>query len=204
MKKMVAALALATAGLIALPLSAQTTEGNYQPDQSVGSGNWFVNANAGEGHMADHPYSKHPTVYGLNGGYRWKVGPDLGFGVEVGYNYMGNIHYPVVNTNSGTFTGNQNLQGWTLGVNGRINLWQGLYWSGRAGAYGWSSHSYDDDLARHSYSGVNWYVGTGVGYDFNQNFSLSLAYDYYKADMSKGAFGVRSTDALSLTAEYRF
>lgn len=204
MKKAVAAFALATAGMIALPLSAQTADGNYQPSQPVGSGNWFINANVGKGHLADEPYTKHPTVYGINGGYRWKIGPDLGFGLEVGYNNMGSIHYPVVDTPWGTFTGNQNLQGWTLGVNGRINLWQGLYWSGRAGAYGWGGHSYDDDLDRHNYTGVNWYVGTGVGYDFTERFSLGLAYDYYKANMGKGAFGVRSTDALSLQAEYRF
>jgi len=204
MKKTLAAFAMVTAGLIALPLSAQTADGNYQPDQAIGSGNWFVNGNVGEGHLADRPFTKHPTVYGVNVGYRWKVGPDVGFGAEVGYGDFGSIHYPVINTPSGTFTGNQNMQGWTAGLNGKINIWQGLYWTGRLGAFGWSGHSYDGNLNRRSYSGVNWYVGTGVGYDFNQNFSLGLAYEYYKANMGKGAYGIRSTDALSVQAEYRF
>lgn len=203
MKKTVAALALATAGLIAAPISAQTTDGNYQPAQSLGAGNWFVNGSVGAGHMADHPYDNHPTTYDLNIGYRWKIGPDMGFGLEIGYNDMGTSEHKLFQNTPYAFTEREDLRGWTAGVNGKINLWRGLYWSGRAGAYGWSGHGYDNDLNRTHQSGTSWYVGTGVGYDFNENFGIGLAYDYYKADMSRSV-GVWSTDALSLTAEYRF
>jgi opacity protein-like surface antigen len=202
MKKMIAAFALATAGFITLPASAQTAGGNYQPSQPVGSSNWFIRGGVGEGHMADAPYGNHPTSYDLSGGYRVKVGPDLGFGIELGYNHMGTTQWKVGNP-SAPFTKRQDMHGWTAGFNGRINLWQGLYWSGRAGAYAWEAHGYNDQFDRKHQSGTSWYVGTGVGYDFNERFSLGLAYDYYKADMSRD-YGVRSTDSLSVSAEYRF
>jgi OOP family OmpA-OmpF porin/outer membrane immunogenic protein len=101
MKKTLLALAITSASLCALPALAQddsvssstptSSNGNYQPNQAVGSGNWFIGANVGQAHVAQGPYNDHPTTYALTGGYRWKVGQDVGLGVDIGYNDLGNF-----------------------------------------------------------------------------------------------------------------
>ncbi|AHX11991.1 autotransporter [Dyella jiangningensis] len=212
MKKTLLAIAIATTGFIAAPAFAQDTSsststaanGNYQPYQPVGSGNWFINGSVGEGHVANGPYNDHPTTYGINGGYRWKVGQDMGLGVEVGYNDQGNYKLKnIFNSQPVNQTNEKNdLRGWTAGVNGKINVWDGLYVSGRAGIYGWKGHGYDNNsINRHHLDDVSWYGGAGVGYDFNQHFSLGVSYDYF--DAKKQGVDL-STDTASVTAEYRF
>jgi OOP family OmpA-OmpF porin len=216
MKKSLYALAIAATALCTLPALAQdmqsktadaapaSTDGNFQPNQAVGSGNWFINGNVGQAHINQGPYKDHPTTYALNGGYRWKVGQDMGLGVEVGYNDLGNFKAKNAFNNSDiNLTKQRNaLRGWTVGVNGKINVWQGLYVSGRAGAYGWKGHGYSNqDINRHDLNKVNYFAGAGVGYDISQNFSLGLAYDYYHAKKDHVSL---STDTASLTAEYRF
>ena len=217
MNKSLFTLAIATAACCSVTALAQdgqttspasdttaTTGGNFQPDQAVGGGNWFLDGRVGQAHMRVGPYDDHPTTYALNGGYRWKVGPDLGLGVEIGYNDLGN--FKVKNAFNGddvNLTGRRNaLRGWTAGVNGKINVWRGLYVSGRAGVYGWKGHGYaNQDINRHALDKVDWYAGAGAGYDFNPHFSMGLAYDYYRA--RKDGIDLTS-DTLSLTGEYRF
>jgi OOP family OmpA-OmpF porin/outer membrane immunogenic protein len=232
MKKTLLALAITSMGFCALPAIAQdassapqatapmaapstdtsapqvadstASNGNYQPGQPVGSGNWFIDGSAGQAHINKGPYNDHPTTYSLNGGYRWKVGQDMGLGVDVGYNDLGNFKVKnVFNSGDVNLTSRRNaLRGWTAGVNGRINVWQGLYLSGRAGVYGWKGHGYSDqDINRHDLDKVDYYAGAGVGYDFNDHFGLGLSYDYYQAKKSNINL---STDTASLTAEYRF
>ena len=215
MNKHLFALAIATTALCTVPAFAQDTQstaspteaatsGSFQPGQPIGSGNWFLSGSVGQAHMRVGPYNDHPTTYALNGGYRWKVGPDVGLGVEVGYNDLGNFKLKnAFNSDDVNLTDRRNaLRGWTAGVNGKINVWQGLYVSGRAGVYGWKGHGYaNQDINRHDLDQVDWYAGVGAGYDFNPHFSLGLSYDYYRA--SKNRIGLTS-DAASLTAEYRF
>ncbi|HEX5304619.1 MAG TPA: outer membrane beta-barrel protein [Dyella sp.] len=217
MKKSLLALAFVSAGACALPALAQdapattdsatapTAMGNYQPNQAVGSGNWFLSGSVGQAHISQGPYDDHPTAYAINGGYRWKVGPDLGLGVEVGYNDLGNFKVKnAFNGNDVNLTDQRNaVRGWTAGVNGRIDVYRGLYVSGRAGLYGWESRGYQDPQAtnRQDLSNVDFYAGAGVGYDFNDHFGLGLSYDFYHADQSGVSL---STDTASVTAEYRF
>jgi OOP family OmpA-OmpF porin/outer membrane immunogenic protein len=213
MKKTLLALAITSASLCALPALAQdapTTDGStaanglYLPSQPVGSGNWFIQGKVGQAHLNQGPYNDHPTTYALTGGYRWKVGQDLGLGVDVGYNDLGNFRLKnVLNDDQVNLTDRRNaLRGWTAGVNGRINVWQGLYVSGRTGVYGWKGHGYNNqDVNRHSLDKVDYYAGAGVGYDFNDNFSLGLAYDYYHA--RKHGISL-SSDTATVSAEYRF
>lgn len=217
MKKTLLALTVASAALCALPAFAQDDQasdnftdntapasGNYQPDQAIGSGNWFIGARVGQAHINKGPYNDHPTTYALNGGYRWKVGQDLGLGVDIGYNDLGNFKVKnAFNSNDVNLTGRRNaLRGWTAGVNGKIDVWRGLYVSGRAGVYGWKGHGYDNQhINRHNLNQVDYYAGAGVGYDINQNFSLGLSYDYYHA--RKDGIDL-STDTASVSAEYRF
>jgi len=207
MKKSLLAIALVSAGFATFPIFAQDTigsTGNYQPSQAVGAGDWFLNGSIGQSHLFKGPYNDHPTTYAINGGYRWKVGPDAGLGVEIGYNDLGNFKLKnAFNSNDVNLTSQRNaLRGWTAGVDGKIDVWKGLYVSGRTGIYGWKGHGYSDqDINRHNLDKVDYYVGAGVGYDLNEHFGLGLSYDYYHADKD----GVHlSTDTASLTAEYRF
>lgn len=217
MKKTLIALAIASTALCTLPALAQDatpaattsdssspTTGNYQPGQAIGSGNWFVDGRVGQAHVNKGPYHDHPTTYAIGGGYRWKVGEDLGLGVDAGYNDLGNFKVKnVFNSNDVNLKDQRNaLRGWTAGVNGKINVWQGLYVSGRAGVYGWKGHGYaNQDINRHDLDKVDYYAGAGVGYDINNHFGVGLAYDYYHA--KKDGISL-STDTASLTAEYRF
>lgn len=214
MKKSLLALAFISAGACALPAFAQdasgtdtttpAASGNYQPNQAVGSGNWFLNGSVGQSHLYQGPYNDHPTTYAINGGYRWKVGQDMGLGVEVGYNDLGNFKIKnAFNSNNVNLTDQRNaLRGWTAGVNGRIDVYRGLYVSGRAGVYGWKGHGYNNqDINRHDLDKVDYYAGAGAGYDFNEHFGLGVSYDFYHA--KKGGVSL-STDTASLTAEYRF
>lgn len=219
MKKTLLAFALASTSLLALPVLAQDAApaasdaaasgtqaagGNYQPSQPVGSGNWFVDGSVGQAHLNNGPYNDHPTTYAINGGYRWKVGQDLGLGVDVGYNDLGNFKVKnAFNSNDVNLTSQRNaLRGWTAGVNGKINVWQGLYFSGRAGVYGWKGQGYDNQsINRHDLDKVSYYAGTGVGYDFSEHFGLGLSYDYFHAKKDHVSL---STDTASVTAEYRF
>ncbi len=216
-KKTLIALAIASSGLCTLPALAQdsspasagndssaATTGNYQPGQAIGSGNWFVDGRVGQSHVNKGPYNDHSTTYAVTGGYRWKVGEDLGLGVDAGYNDLGNFKLKnAFNDNPVNLTDQRNaLRGWTAGVNGKINVWQGLYVSGRAGVYGWKGHGYDNQsINRHDLDKVDYYAGAGVGYDVNSHFGVGLAYDYYHA--KKDGISL-STDTASLTAEYRF
>lgn len=221
MKKTLLAFALASTSLLALPAlaqdaapasstpdttasSTQAAGGNYQPSQPVGSGNWFVDGSVGQAHLNNGPYNDHPTTYAINGGYRWKVGQDLGLGVDVGYNDLGNFKVKnAFNSSDVNLTSQRNaLRGWTAGVNGKINVWQGLYLSGRAGVYGWKGQGYDNQsINRHDLDKVSYYAGTGVGYDFSEHFGLGLSYDYFHAKKDHISL---STDTASVTAEYRF
>src|SRR5690348_10366998 len=151
-------LALASSAMAVAPAFAQDTaatgssanaSGNYLPTQPVGSGNWFVDANVGRtsgnsdgGFGGDAStfnfFSGHRgrrTGYGLLGGYRWKVGQDLGLGVEAGYTDLGNFRVRnVFNSdpvNQRTTT--NALRGWLLGASGRINLTPQWYVGAHAG-----------------------------------------------------------------------
>jgi OOP family OmpA-OmpF porin/outer membrane immunogenic protein len=48
---------------------------------------------------------------------------------------------------------------------------------------------------------TSWYAGAGVGYDFSNNASVGLNYDYFDAKKDNVDL---STDMISLSAEYRF
>ncbi len=184
--------------------SNPSTAGNYLPGDAVGHGRWFVNANVGQAHVFQGPYNNHPTTYALNGGYRWKVGQDMGLGLEVGYNDLGN--YKLKNAfNNGDVNlkdRRNNLRGWTAGINAKINVWRGMYISGRGGVYGWKGDGYDNQsINRKHLDQVDYYAGAGVGYDISNNFSVGVAYDYFHARKDRVNL---NNDTASVTAEYRF
>jgi OOP family OmpA-OmpF porin len=197
MKKTLLALALTTAGL----LTASAAFAQNAPTQN---GGWFVNGNIGQTSIQHGPYDNNATGYAVNGGYRWALSPTVALGAELGYNDLGNIHPKnVFNNQPVVADGKSQLHGWTAGVNGHFNLTPNWYVSGRTGIYGWTGHglSNDQNPIRKGLDNTSYYAGAGVGYDFSNNVSLGLNYDYYDA---KKQHVDLSTDMVSVSAEYRF
>src|SRR6201991_5387727 len=215
MKKAALALAVSCISFSAIPAFAQDSNpavsGNYQPSQAVGSGNWFIGANVGRTNGSDnggfgsntngfnflHGEKDRRTGYGLLGGYRWKVGPDLGLGVEAGYADLGNYRL-----NDGFESGQDvnekstrnALRGWMVGVNGKINLVPQWYISAHGGYFRANdnnqnyNNSVGQDLGFSSGGRPNrgsWYGGVGTGWDINEHFSVGANYDYFHADAGK-------------------
>ncbi|TCV95789.1 OOP family OmpA-OmpF porin/outer membrane immunogenic protein [Luteibacter rhizovicinus] len=248
-KKTLLALSFVAAGFVAIPAFAQDSAasvtdsapaagGNFQPNQPVGSGNWFIGATVGRTNGSSNGgfgsnasgfnflkgEKDRRTGYGLLGGYRWKVGNDLGLGLEAGYVDLGN--YRVKNIfNSGDVNQRSSenaLRGWTLGVNGKINLVPQWYISARGGFFyaNDNNNNYNNSVGQDlglSNGGRagrgSWYAGVGTGWDINEHFGVGLNYDYYHANAGKirnDATGVttsdlkRSTGIISLAGEYRF
>ena len=61
----------------------------------------------------------------------------------------------------------------------------------------------DDSLVpdQSEFNAGGWYAGAGFGYDFSNNVSLGLNYDYYSAKKHGAKF---DPDAISLSGVYRF
>ena len=211
MKSPLLPLALAAAGLSALPVigHAQATDGA------------FINVNMGRASLDRGPFDDHDTGYGGNAGYRWAVSPSTLIGFEGGYVNLGKYSAPASATffppigtpptDPTTYTGrgSTDLNGWTIGANGHFNLSPNWYIGGHAGFFRASVDSRfritgpDNSVAQYHYNdnADGWYAGAGLGYDFTHNFSLGLNYDYYRAD--KNGFKV-NPDIVSVSGEYRF
>jgi OOP family OmpA-OmpF porin/outer membrane immunogenic protein len=212
--------------------------GNYQASQAVGSGNWFIDANVGRtngnssGGFGNNASSfnffkgdrNRRTGYGLLGGYRWKVGPDLGLGVEAGYTDLGNFRLRnVFNSQPVDQRGTVNaLRGWLVGVNGRINLAPQWYLSAHGGYF----RANDDNGRYYNSLGQqlgfdngrrpdrgSWYAGIGTGWDVSEHFGVGVQYDYFHANAGQITDPVsgtrmnglkRSTGMVSISGEYRF
>ncbi|HEV7777675.1 MAG TPA: porin family protein [Luteibacter sp.] len=237
------ALAIVAASVVAAPAFAQDStsapaSGNYQPSQAVGSGNWFIGASVGRtdgnndggfgSHTGNFNFLKgeqdRRTGYGLLGGYRWKVGNDLGLGVEGGYTDLGN--YRVKNIfNSGDVnqrTSTNALRGWLVGVNGKLNLVPQWYLTAHGGFFRANDNgtNYNNSVGQSlglSSGGRpgrgSWYAGVGTGWDINEHVGVGVGYDYFHAnagkvrDDSTGEISPdfkRSTGIVSLNGEYRF
>ncbi len=197
MKKTLLALALTTAGLLAVPAV-------FAQSAPADNGGWFVNGNVGRTSINHGPYDDHDTGYALNGGYRWSLAPSFALGAEVGYNDLGNIHPKnIFNSQPVVDRGKSNLHGWTVGANARFDLSPNWYVGGRAGLYSWTGHGLSNDInpVRKGLSDNSWYAGAGVGYNLTSNLSVGVNYDYF--DASKRNVDL-STDMVSVSAEYRF
>jgi OOP family OmpA-OmpF porin/outer membrane immunogenic protein len=195
--KTLLALALTTAGALA-------ASGAIAQSAPTQNGGWFLNGNVGQTSINHGNYDDQATGYAINGGYRWALNPSAALGMELGYNDLGNIHaknifnsQPVVQDNK------SELHGWTAGVNGHFNLTPNWYVSGRTGLYSWKGHGLSNDAnpVRKGLDDTSWYAGAGVGYDFSNNVSVGLNYDYYDAKKQQVNL---STDMVSVSAEYRF
>jgi OOP family OmpA-OmpF porin/outer membrane immunogenic protein len=196
MKNTVFALALAAAGVATVPALAQAQEGN------AGNSSFFVNGNVGQSNLSKGAYDDSDVGYDVNIGYRWALNPNVALGVEGGYANLGS--FKVKSGLDGTGIPDAEVHGWTLGVNGHFNINPNWYVSARGGFFrgdikgayfAGSTPIYVDDTSS------KYYAGAGFGYDFSNNFSIGLNYDYYKAD--KGGLSV-DPNLVSVSGEYRF
>ncbi|MFI4958179.1 MAG: outer membrane protein [Lysobacterales bacterium] len=197
MKKTLLALALTTAGLLAVSAV-------FAQNAPTDNGGWFINGNVGRTAINQGPYDGHDTGYALNGGYRWSLAPNFSLGAEVGYNDLGNIHAKnVFNSQPVIAPGKSQLHGWTAGANAHFDLTPNWYLSGRTGLYSWTGHGMSNDVnpVRKGLSDNSWYAGAGVGYNITSNLSVGLNYDYFDAQKHNVDL---STDMVSASAEYRF
>lgn len=193
MKNTLFAIALATAGLTAIPLTS------HAADQS----GFFINGNVGESNLNKGVYDDDDTGFGANVGYRWAVAPNFLLGVEGGYTDLGN--FSTKNRYDSLGIREADLKGWNVGVNGHLNVTDNWYLSGRTGLF-----RADVKGAYLDPTGIpvnvddnanKWYAGAGFGYDFNTNLSVGLNYDYYKADKQNLDL---NANLVSVSAEYRF
>ncbi len=188
MKTTLLALAL-TAGLAALPLASQAAEGGM-----------FINGNVGQASIDKGGYNNDDTGWGANLGYRWAVAPNFLIGVEGGYVDLGSIDP----RRGYSDLGKAELSGWTLGANAHWNLTDNWYVSGRGGFFRGDltgGYAVGPVAVRVDDTSNKWYAGAGFGYDFNNNVSVGLNYDYYKAEKN----GLKlDSDLVSVSAEYRF
>ena len=197
MKKTLLALALTTAGLLAVPAV-------FAQSAPTDNGGWFINGNVGRTAINQGPYDGHDTGYALTGGYRWSLAPNFSLGAEVGYNDLGNIHAKnVFNSQPVIAPGKSQLHGWTAGANAHFDLTPNWYISGHTGLYSWTGHGMSNDVnpVRKGLSDNSWYAGAGVGYNITSNLSVGLNYDYFDAQKHNVDL---STDMVSASAEYRF
>lgn len=189
--------ALALAGLFALPAVSHADDSN----------GFFINGSVGQSYLRSHTYNKaHDIGYQLNGGYRWAIAPSVLLGVEGGYSYLGSFggRNPSVPL-TGPAPLDATLHGWTLGGDAHVNLTSNWYVSGRAGLFHWNGRntalSATPTPVTFDGHGNDWYAGAGFGYDFSNNTSVGLNYDYY--DAKKNGTDL-STGLWSVSAEYRF
>jgi len=186
MKNSLLAIALAGAGLFALPSASQAAD----------TSGFFINGNVGQSNLDKGIFDDDDTAFGGNFGYRWAVAPNVLLGVEGGYTDLGEF-----DAKGSQGIGKAELKGWNLGANGHFNVSDNWYISGRGGFFR-ADRKVNDDIGPLVDDTKNgWYAGAGFGYDFNTNVSVGLNYDYYKVD--KNSLDL-SPSVVSVSGEYRF
>ena len=203
MKNTILALALATAGLAAVPAFAQDS------GQTAQQG-WYVGANAGYGQVQKGPYDNGDFAGGVKGGYRFAINPETSLGMEVGYVYLGRAdargQYTQNYANYNGSNGQSKLQGATAGLNLRYNISQSWYAELRGGAFFAKGSGLTDDKFNPQsvrFNSTDYYAGAGVGYNITPKWSVGLNYDYYQASDSDKNIHL-PTNVYTVSAEYRF
>lgn len=198
MNKTLFAIAIAAAGLTALPVTS-----NAAQDKA----GFFINGNVGKSNVNKGVYDDNDTGYGVNAGYRWSLAPSFAFGVEGGYTSLGTWSPKSIASAAlplGVIYNDAKLSGWTAGINGHLNMTDNWYLSGRTGLFRGDIKGDQTIAGLPVYTkgtSNSWYAGAGVGYDFSDNFGLGLNYDYYKADKNGLKF---NPSLVSVSAEVRF
>lgn len=170
---------------------------------------WYVGGNVGSAHSDADALgydlgSTNTTAGSLTFGYRTQfIGFDLGY------------------TNLGSYSARDafgdraklSADGITFGISGHFNPTRDWYISTRIGGFQWHVKAratvYEDgDVYNYSDSrdGLGYYMGVGTGYDISPDWSVGVAYDYYRINkhyQDVGNYEITSGVA-SVTAEFRF
>lgn len=126
------------------------------------------------------------TAFAIGGG--WRFLPYLS--VEAGYNDFGNFEANRLNAELGA-------DSWELGMAAKIPFADsGFFGQARVGIHRWDIDS-RLGTTRVSVDGNDPYYGVGIGYDFNDQFGLTVSYDRYDVD----DFDI---DRIGLGGEVRF
>ena len=140
MKKTLLVIALNSAGLVAAAAASAQ-------DMSAGNGGWFLNGNVGQASLDHGPYDDDTTGYAINGGCRWAINPSAAWGVEAGYNDLGNIHAKNIFHSGPVIRDDKSqLHGWTAGVNGHFNVSPNGHVSRRMGLYSRTSNGLSNEV----------------------------------------------------------
>ncbi|MBB6242628.1 outer membrane beta-barrel protein [Rhodanobacter sp. MP1X3] len=227
MKKTLFAIALATAGVLAIPAvfaqDASTTDSSTTQSGWKSHSGWYVDGDLGASRANDNQtYRKANYAGSLTGGYRWAVSPDMSVGAELGYVYLGKFDAKssandAYLANGGTIGDSRSsLRGPTLGGAMRLNFTQAWYINLRGGVFDAHGSTLSEDAefpVRRSFSNnIGYYAGVGTGWDINRNWSVGVNYTYYGVNrdpsLTNGQFaGTRvglDTNTLTASAEYRF
>jgi len=160
---------------------------------------FFLDGRVGSASIDEDQFDDDTTALQFNAGYRWG-----GWGVEAGY-----VRFDDFDGELSDIEIQAGIDGFTIGLNGRTNLAEGpWYLSGRLGAFLWDAEA-DTVVTVNNRpvrvnadtDGTDIYAGVGFGYDFNEQFSLGLAYDFFGVEDDDVTL---HTNVLSLTGEIRF
>jgi opacity protein-like surface antigen len=191
----------------ALSVSAIIPAAAFAADNTAAAGGFFVSGNIGRSDLNKQGiYNDSDIGYSANVGYRWAISPSVVLGVEGGYTNLGsfpvmryadpfgNLHLP-----------RASVDGWNLGVNGRLNLSPHWYLGARGGFFHADAEALHygagPELINVKTTSNKYYVAAGFGYNVSNNFSVGLNYDYYKID--KDGLNLEP-NMVSVSAEYRF
>lgn len=169
-------------------------------------GAFFVNGNLGQSNYHEGDLSNNTDTSGaIRAGYTWQSDV-VDFGVEAGYVDLGTASTQL---SPDLFGQSEKVsvkaQGPLVGLNLKYKFQNHMFVLGRGGLFHSSVDVDVGNLGSERFHGNGGYFGAAVGYDFNQHFSLGLAYDSYHARIDSddvrdnGSIGVYSG-----FAEYRF
>lgn len=162
---------------------------------------FFLQGKLGSASASADDFDDEATSFQFNGGYRWGA-----FGIEAGY-----VDFSGFEGENRNFDLDADVSGFTLGGNFRTSFADSWYFGLRAGAFFWeadadvvvpSSTSPNSFIVvRRDADATDFYAGASVGYDFNEQFSVGLSYDYFGPEDDDVSL---ETNVLSLMAEVRF
>ncbi len=179
---------LALAALLAAPGLALAHQGLY------------VDGAVGRASVDDLGIDDNDTGFRIGAGWRFVEN----FGAEIGFVDLGKLEDDVA---IGGLTNSVESDGMYIGVSGRLPLTDeaaGFFLSARAGMFFWDAEGRIRTGTTSSLldeSNNDFYLGIGGGYDFNEQFGVSLSYDRYKVSDGRADFDY---DMIGVTGEVRF
>jgi opacity protein-like surface antigen len=169
-----------------------------------GYGQGFISGQIGQSRLQGMSASNDTaTGSALIGGYRWNMGPQFQFGIEGGYANIGKFSDSYYGTNV-----DGKLEGYLVGATGKLNFtpnwymsFEGGYFDAKQKASGTTFVGGSPVYYSQSHTKGSWYSGIGFGYDFSNNVSLGMNYNYFGDNDNQLDL---SSDMVALRMEVRF